>query len=77
MPVPWKRHYLRPWRRFISHLGHRYDGNPTVYRTISGLYADVDQDGYTSGAAASQCVGNTSTIGGRRCRTSTSGRSSS
>jgi hypothetical protein len=31
MPVPWKRHYLRPWRRFISHLGHRYDGNPTVY----------------------------------------------
>jgi len=31
MPIPWKRHYLRPWRRFIRHLGHRYDGNPTVY----------------------------------------------
>jgi Beta-galactosidase len=31
MPIPWKRHYLRPWRRFIRHMGHRYDGNPTVY----------------------------------------------
>jgi hypothetical protein len=31
MPVPWKRHYLRPWKRFISRLGRRYDGNPTLY----------------------------------------------
>ena len=31
MPVPWKRHYLRPWKRFVMRFGRRYDGNPTIY----------------------------------------------
>ncbi|MHB8875189.1 MAG: hypothetical protein ACYC8T_15995 [Myxococcaceae bacterium] len=41
------------------------DSAVNVYQTVTGLVTDVDQDGYTTGAAASQCVGNTSSAGGR------------
>jgi hypothetical protein len=41
------------------------DTNATIYRTVAGLYTDVDQDGWTVGTAGSQCVGGTTAAGGR------------
>jgi hypothetical protein len=31
MPIPWKRAYLRRWKRFLGAFGGRYNGNPTIY----------------------------------------------
>jgi hypothetical protein len=31
MPIPWKRAYLRYWKRFLGAFGARYNGNPTIY----------------------------------------------
>ena len=41
------------------------DGNAVIYRTVASLFADSDQDGWTVGSAAAQCVGNSTTISGR------------
>jgi hypothetical protein len=41
------------------------DANAVIYRTVASLYTDSDQDGWTLGAAASQCVGLNTTISGR------------
>lgn len=41
------------------------DASALVYRTVAALYDDADQDGYSSAAAASFCVGVTTPIGGR------------
>lgn len=45
--------------------GECNDANATIFRTVASLYTDVDQDGYTVGSAASQCVGLSTVVGGR------------
>lgn len=41
------------------------DTNGTIYRSIALLYDDADHDGYTNSAAATLCVGSSTTINGR------------
>jgi len=31
MPIPWRRAYLRRWKRFLRDFGARYNDNPTIY----------------------------------------------
>jgi hypothetical protein len=48
--------------------------NANVYQTVSSLVTDADHDGYqTSAAAASQCVGSSTTVNGRTYYKDTSG----
>jgi hypothetical protein len=41
------------------------DSNANIFQNISNLSPDADQDGYTSGAPSTQCVGNSTSVGGR------------
>lgn len=49
----------------VAMTGDCDDTNLNVYRTVASLSTDVDQDGYSVGAAGSQCVGTTTAVGGR------------
>jgi len=41
------------------------DSNANIYQNIASLVTDADHEGYSVGTAATQCVGTTTTIGGR------------
>ena len=50
---------------YVATTGDCDDANANVFQTVASVQTDQDQDGYTSGAAAAQCVGATQTAGGR------------
>lgn len=49
------------------------DTNANIFVTVASLVTDADQDGFTVGTPASQCVGATSTAGGRTYYANASG----
>jgi hypothetical protein len=50
------------------------DTSSLVYRNITGLYLDNDQDGYSNSAASTVCVGATTSAGGRTYYRSSGGQ---
>jgi hypothetical protein len=49
----------------VATTGDCDDTDADLYETVASLVTDVDGDGYSVGAAASQCVGGTSLVSGR------------
>ena len=62
---------------YVASCAHGYtdcnDANANVYRNVSSLVTDSDHDGYTTGSAATQCVGASSSINGRTYYKNSSG----
>jgi hypothetical protein len=58
---------------FVTNNTDCNDGAALVSQTVSGLYDDGDQDGYSNSAPASLCVGATTTVGSRTYYRTTTG----
>jgi hypothetical protein len=62
-----------PGPTYVTNNSDCNDASNQVFTNVASLVPDVDQDAYAGGAAATQCVGTSTTVGGRTYYRNTGG----